>query len=93
MIFSQDSETCKRCKYYDDCDNKRMEMCAVINPSDTNQPTLQEEAGCCSEDVCCSAYQETVIQPGLRTKDGIYLTEQIRKEIERELNCSFMFGA
>lgn len=76
MSFSQDSETCKRCKYYDDCDNKRREMCAVINPTDTNQPTLQ-----------------TAAQPVLRTADGIYLSEQIRKEIERELNCSFMFGA
>ena len=27
-VFSKTSEKCLACKYYDDCDSKRMVMCA-----------------------------------------------------------------
>lgn len=31
MCFSKDNEICKKCQYYDDCDNKRMVTCAVFD--------------------------------------------------------------
>lgn len=38
MSFPQDSEICKRCKYYKCCDNKRMAACAVFDIPNTAQP-------------------------------------------------------
>ena len=33
MALSKDSETCKKCELYDECTNKRMELCAYIAPA------------------------------------------------------------
>ena len=32
--FSRDSEQCRKCNYYKDCDDKRRELCAYIIPDE-----------------------------------------------------------
>lgn len=33
--FSRDSEQCRKCNYYKDCDEKRKETCAYIIPNES----------------------------------------------------------
>lgn len=40
--FSKDSEQCKKCKYYKDCDEKRMELCAYIIPEKVVEEIVDE---------------------------------------------------
>ena len=83
MSFSQNSEICKKCKYYADCDDKRMAACAEIEFTMLTQSQID------------SSVSMSAAQPLLKRESGVFLTEQITKEIERQYTCDFnlMFGA
>ena len=40
MALSKDSDMCKQCELYDECTNKRMELCAYITPT-IEAPAMQ----------------------------------------------------
>jgi len=40
IIYSKDSEVCIACEHYDNCDNKRMEMCAAAYLQPPAMPTI-----------------------------------------------------
>lgn len=83
MSFSQDSKICKKCKHYADCDDKRMAACAEIESTMSTQ--FQTD----------SSVAMSAAQPLLKRESGVFLTEQIRKEIESQNSYDFnlMFGA
>lgn len=70
MSFSQDSEICKRCKYYKCCDNKRMAACAVFDIPNTAQPGTAMMA-------------ESIRMP--LSQDVILNGEQLKKAVEQQL--------
>lgn len=97
MGLSKLSKQCEKCKYKDDCDEKRMAACAVAN----YEPMLADAA---------SELTQTIMQPisakppELRnvwidenTKIQIDLndiTEQLKRDFYKEIGCpSLNYGA
>lgn len=96
-VLSKTSEKCKLCKYFDDCDNKRMAACAlaempppVIAPAaeSASQPLIQDMA---------AKHDYRTIHAGGGMNFDIDL-EDVKRQIERNLykalNCPFLsYGA
>lgn len=82
--FSKDSERCIKCKHYDDCEEKRMELCAYIVPEEILQPIGEQYvmpnevslADCVNMLVDeATVYQQT--------------QNELEKELYKELYCTF----
>lgn len=97
ITFSKTSEKCKACKHYDDCDNKRMVMCAMAEfPSPVLATDGQSDAAPLMQDMdvkhdCGTAH----------AVDGMNFDidlEEAKRQIERDLykafDCPFLnYGA
>ncbi len=82
--FSRDSERCRECTHYKDCDEKRMELCAYIVPEEILQPMGEQ---CIMQNVLsltdcvnilvgeATVYQQT--------------QKELEKELYKELYCTF----
>ncbi len=78
---TQDCEQCKNCKYFDDCHEKRKIACAI------NLNITQSAV-----DTAAMPLSQPLAQPLIRDERD-YLAEQIKKDLEKQLYCDFMFGA
>lgn len=98
IALKKDHPKCKACKHYDDCDEKRMVACAMMEP-----PMLERAA----QNVTLPVSQDIAVKHDYRDvwvdKDTTVTIdlEDIKKQIEREiykslykpLECNFMSGA
>ncbi len=83
--FSRDSEQCRKCMYYNDCDEKRMELCAYIIPdknilSDIGvqyvMPNVISITDCISTNIDAAIAREK-------------LEKELEKELYKQLYCGF----
>lgn len=92
-VFSKTSDECLHCKYFNDCDNKRLVMCAV---KEVPPPMLERAA----ESVSMPLMEELAVEHDYRdVKVGENTTitidlEDIKKRMEKDfykaLGCPFM---
>ena len=71
---SKDSETCKKCEHYDNCQSKQMVECAYMTPKQPLQTEMIAEHD----------YREVKIAPN--TKITIDL-EDIKRQLSNRLSC------
>ena len=82
--FSRDSEQCRKCSYYKNCDEKRMELCAYIVPEPKLQPLVEQYImpnAVSLTDCINSLINETVTRQKIE--------EELEKELRRQLYCEF----
>ena len=87
MVLSKDSEKCKQCELYNECNNKRMELCGYLIPSSVEssiQPLAQDM-------MVKHAYRDVKIAENTTvTVDIEELTKKIEDEIYKNFGCSFL---
>lgn len=93
MTFSKISEVCKCCEHRNDCNNKRMELCAIaVSKKETlAQPCNQSLTNPLIEDICVKHdYRDIKIAENTTvTIDIEELKENIKKDIYKKLYCDF----
>lgn len=96
MGLSKTSAVCNHCEHFDDCDNKRMEACAVIVPerqlaqsvsSPLAEPLMQEMA------VKHDYRNVKIAENTTVTIDLVEVKEQLKKDFYKQLGCGFLGGA
>lgn len=92
MIFSKDHEACQKCKYYDDCDNKRMVACAVFPERPLTAPLQTKIAQPLMNDIAVKHnYRDIKINESMTiTIDLEEQKERMRQEIYKRLGCPFL---
>lgn len=92
-VFSKTSEECLHCKYFNDCDKKRLVMCAV---KEVPPPMLERAAESVSmpliEDIAVK-HDYRDIKVGENTTITIDLEDmkkQLEKDFYKALGCPFM---
>ena len=87
MALSKDSETCKKCELYDECTNKRMELCAYITPT-IEAPAMQPLA---LDAIIKHDYRDVKISENTTfTIDLKELTKKLEDEVYKSFGCSFL---
>ena len=87
-MLSKLSEKCKKCLHADNCDEKRMEVCAVIDgvkeieikPNILAPLTMQLTA---------PTLRDTSIETQRKEEIEKQITNEIYKELYKHTNCSF----
>ena len=93
--FSKTSEECLTCDYYNDCDTKRMVLCAYLeNPPILSPATANLTAPLTQDILVKHDYRDVKIAENITVTIDL---EDIKKQLERDfyksLNCNFMqFG-
>lgn len=92
-VFSKTSEKCLACKYYDDCDSKRMVMCALREMPPTLAKSAEQSAGMPLTQDLLVKHDYRDIKVGEDTTVTIDL-EDLKKQMEKDfykaLGCPFM---
>lgn len=97
ITFSKTIEKCKSCKYFDDCNNKRMVACALAKiPHPVIAPAAESASQPLMQDVAVKHDYRT-IHSGVGINFDIDL-EDVKRQIERDfykaLNFQFLsYGA
>ena len=87
MALSKDSEKCKKCELYDECTNKRMELCAYITPT-IEAPAMQPLA---LDAIIKHDYRDVKIAENTTvTIDLEELKKKLEDDIYKHLKCGFM---
>lgn len=87
MALSKDSEVCKKCELYDECTNKRMELCAYIMPT-IEVPSMQPLA---LDAMVKHDYRDVKIAENTTvTIDLEELKKKLEDEIYKSFGCSFL---
>lgn len=87
MALSKDSETCKKCELYDECTNKRMELCGYITPAIT-APAMQPLA---LDAMVKHDYRDVKIAENTTvTIDLEELKKKLEDDIYKHLKCGFI---
>lgn len=94
-VYSKTSEKCKACRYQDDCDSKRMVMCAAKElPPSMLAPSTESLAAPSMQDMAIKHDYRTVHAGGGMNFD-IDL-EDVKRQLERDfckaLDCPFLMG-
>ena len=97
IVFSRDSDECKACEHYEDCDNKRMVMCALREMPPTESMIVPAANGACApllQDMAVKHdYREIKIDTNTTVTVDI---EDIKKQIERDfyksMGCPWMMN-
>ena len=83
--FSRDSEQCRKCNYYKDCDEKRRELCAYIIPDENIlsdigvqyvMPNVVSITDCISMNIDAAIARDK-------------LEKELEKELYKQLYCEF----
>lgn len=92
-VFSKTSDECLQCSYFDDCDKKRMVMCAVKEIP----PPMMERA---AESVSMPLAEDLLVKHDYRdikvgenttiTIDLEDMKKQLEKDFYKALGCPFM---
>ena len=96
MHLSKTDERCLKCKYFEDCDNKRMVACAVMNIPEPIAQTAGAKTSQALQSGMLVKHDYREIKIAENTTVTIDL-EELKKKMEedfyKQLNCSFMqFG-
>ena len=87
MILSKDSDKCQQCELYDECTNKRMELCAYITPT-IAAPAMQPLA---LDAIANHDYRDVKIAENTTvTIDLEELKKKLEDEIYKSFGCSFL---
>ncbi len=87
MALSKDSDKCKQCELYDECDNKRMELCAYITPA-IAAPSVQPLV---LDMIVKHDYRDVKIAENTTvTIDIEELKKKLEDEIYKSFGCSFL---
>ena len=87
MALSKDSEKCKQCKLYDECNNKRMELCAYITHT-IEAPAMQPLA---LDVIAKHDYRDVKIAENTTvTIDLEELKKKLEDEVYKSFGCSFL---
>lgn len=87
MALSKDSDKCKKCVHYDDCDNKRMELCGYLIPSSVESSIQPLAQGMMVK----HDYRNVKIAENTTvTVDVEELKKKLEDEIYKNLGCSFL---
>ena len=78
--FSRDSEQCRKCNHYKDCDEKRRELCAYLIPNKAVEDAINEAI---MNNVMPNALSSCNYEVQVDTNA---LLENARKEIENIFN-------
>lgn len=93
MAISRDSEICRSCPNYKNCDNKRMEACATFKPPEriasefalpSSQPITQEIA------VKHDYRNIKIAENTTVTIDLEDMKKQLEKDFYKKLGCGFL---
>ena len=86
--FSRDSERCRKCIYYKDCDEKQMEMCAYIIPDKAIEEIIDEVAMQCvmPNSLLIGDIQKSVDWQALRMQTSQELADMLYSETRRMCN-------
>ena len=86
-VFSRDSEQCRKCNYYKDCDEKRRELCAYIVPEEIMQP-MDEQYVMPNAISITDCINNLVEEEAIRQK----IEKELEKELRKQLYCGFRRG-
>lgn len=87
MTLSKDSEKCKQCELYDECSNKRMELCAYITPT-ISSPSMSPLA---LDSIVKHDYRDIKIAENTTvTIDIEELKKKMEDEVYKSFGCSFL---
>ena len=87
MALSKDSEMCKKCELYDECTNKRMELCAYITPT-IEAPVMQPLA---LDVMVKHDYRDVEIAENTTvTIDLEEMKKKLEDDIYKHLKCGFI---
>ena len=87
MALSKDSEICKKCELYDECTNKRMELCAYITPT-IEAPAMQSLT---LDAMAKHDYRDVKIAESTTvTIDLEEMKKKFEDEIYKHLKCGFL---
>ena len=96
-ILSKTSEECKACKYFDDCDSKRMVMCAMAEmPPQILAPAAESATSPLMQDMAFKHdYRDIWIDSNTTvTIDLEDVKKQIKRDFYKTLNCPWLnYGA
>jgi hypothetical protein len=94
ITFSKTDERCLKCEHFDDCDNKRMVMCAMAElplPEQYAEKATETVSMPLANDICVKHdYRQIKIAPN--TTVTIDLEEEKKKlqeELTKHLRCDF----
>lgn len=93
--FSRTAKKCQNCPSRDDCENKRLEMCAYIIPEPMATPaTMDASMPVTAELLVKHDYRDIKIDANTTiTIDLEDIKEQMKRDFYKSLNCNFMqFG-
>ena len=95
VALRKDSDKCKTCYFYNNCDEKRMVLCAISDNNPISKDTQENISEQLQEDILMKHdYRNVKVSEGMTIT--IYL-EDVKKNIEndlyRQINCHFMNGA
>jgi hypothetical protein len=87
MVLSKDSEKCKQCEQYNECNNKRMELCAYIAPTIAAPSTSPLALDLIVKHDCrdIKIAENTTV-----TIDVEELKKNLENEIYKSFGCSFL---
>lgn len=93
IVYSKTSEKCKACKYHDDCDSKRMVMCAMAEfPPSIIAPAAESADAPLMQNMSVKHDYRT-IRAGNGMNFDIDLEdvkEQLERDLYKVLNCPFL---
>lgn len=93
MSLSKDSEICKHCEHYPDCDSKRMEACAYLIPKNNIAKSVAQNYSVpiAAESLVKHDYRNIKIAENTTVTIDI---EELKKKMEENfykyLDCGFL---
>lgn len=88
MSFSKTSEKCKACKFYSDCDSKRMEACAYLMP--LAQTAAESASGPLLQDIAVKHdYRDVKVAEGVTVSIDL---EEVKKKMSERFSCFLQNG-
>lgn len=95
FVFSKTSEKCKSCDYFDDCDNKRMVACALMEMPQQTAATENAALPAAQDISIKHDYRDVWIDANTTvTIDLEDVKKQIESDLYKVLYCPFLnYGA
>lgn len=93
VVFSKTSEECKKCEYFEDCENKRLVLCAMKeSPTDFLSKNSEGASSSVVQDVLVKHdYRDIKLNGSMTITIDL---EEVKKEVEREfykqLGCPWL---
>lgn len=95
MSISKTDERCLECEHFDECDNKRMVMCAMAEmtpPKQYAEKAAESVSMLLANDICVKHdYRQIKIAPNtMVTIDLEEEKKKLQEELTKHLRCQFL---